>query len=74
MDCLSCVQGRADGRLLAHYPRTQKTEVLAEGIWAANGVAVSKDESFVAVASTNCARIYRYWLKGSKVGCSIHAV
>jgi sugar lactone lactonase YvrE len=62
------LQGRPDGRLLAYYPKTQKTQVLSEGIWAANGVAVAKDESFVAIASTNSARIYRYWLKGSKKG------
>lgn len=61
------MQGRVDGRLLSYDPKSKKTEVLAEGIWGANGVALAKDESFVAVASTNSARLYRYWLKGEKV-------
>lgn len=34
----------------------------------ANGVALAKDESFVAVVETNRFRVLRYWLKGPRVG------
>lgn len=34
----------------------------------ANGVALSPDESFVAVAETSQFRVMRFWLKGPKAG------
>ena len=34
-------QGGATGRLLMYDPRTRITELLADGIWFANGVALS---------------------------------
>ncbi len=61
------VQGSAQGRLMSYNPSTGFTQVLADNIWQANGVAVSQDETFVVVASTGSTRLYRYWLKGSKV-------
>jgi hypothetical protein len=60
-------QGSYSGRLLKYQPSTGRTVVLAEGIWYANGVALSHDESFVAVVETNQLRVLRYWLKGPKV-------
>ena len=36
------VRGERTGKLLAYDPRTGETEVLADGIWFANGVAVSE--------------------------------
>lgn len=65
---LNVLQGGAQGRLLSYNPNTGLTQVLAENIWQANGVAVSHDETFVVVASTPSMRLYRYWLKGSKAG------
>lgn len=62
------VQGRASGRLLSYNPATRKTHVVAEGIWFANGVTLSKDESFAAVVETNVQRVHRVWLSGPKVG------
>lgn len=38
------------------------------GLWFANGVAVSKDGSFVAVVETNGFRVHRYWIKGAQKG------
>lgn len=63
------VQGRASGRLLSYNPATRKTHVVAQDIWFANGVTLSKDESFAAVVETNVQRIHRIWLSGPKV-CS----
>jgi sugar lactone lactonase YvrE len=52
---------------MSYNPSTGFTQVLADNIWQANGVAVSQDETFVVVSSTGSTRLYRYWLKGSKV-------
>lgn len=64
------MQGSAQGRLMSYNPSTGFTQVLADNIWQANGIAVSHDETFVVVASTGSTRLYRYWLKGSKVTLS----
>ena len=61
------MQGDIEGRLLSYSPATGQTQVLADNIWQANGVALSHDESFIVVASTPSMRLYRYWLKGRKV-------
>lgn len=55
---------------MSYNPSTGFTQVLADNIWQANGIAVSHDETFVVVASTGSTRLYRYWLKGSKVTLS----
>lgn len=56
------------GRLLSYNPDSGATHVVATGLWFANGVALSSDESFVAVAATFSARLYRHWLQGPKAG------
>lgn len=57
-----------DGRLLAYEPKTQQTRVVLKGLYFANGVAVSADQSFVLVAETGAYRIRRVWLTGAKKG------
>lgn len=49
--CAHCTapQGAKTGRLLKYDPATHTATVLVRGLWYANGVAVSKDQSFVAV-------------------------
>ena len=64
------VQGTTTGRLLSYNPKTKKTHVLADGLFYANGVALSPDESFVLVVETLSVTIHKYWLKGPKV-CSL---
>lgn len=63
----SAVQGAASGRLLSYNPKTGKTHVVAQGFWFANGVALSRDESFIAVVETNTQTVHRVWLAGAKV-------
>ena len=55
------------GRLLCRTPQGT-VEVLADGLQFANGVALSPDGSFVAVAETGAYRITRVWLTGPKAG------
>lgn len=54
------------GRLISYDPRSGATHVVASGLYFANGVAVSGDNSFVAVSSTFSNRVFRFWLKGPK--------
>jgi sugar lactone lactonase YvrE len=60
----------ANGRLLAYDPVNQETRVLLDGLFFANGVAVSPDQSFVLVCETWKYRIQRYWLTGPNQGQS----
>ena len=43
------LQGRASGRLLVYRAKSGAVDVLLEGLWFANGVALSSDEAFVLV-------------------------
>lgn len=64
---LTSFHGEATGRLLRHDRDTGGTEVLADGLFYANGVALAQDESFVAVVETCSMRVRRYWLTGPQV-------
>lgn len=64
---LTMYHGAPTGRLLVHDPANGTTEVLQEGLWFANGVALAADESFVAVVETPSMRVRRRWLTGPKV-------
>jgi sugar lactone lactonase YvrE len=56
---LVVVQGAPQGRLLAYLPHNRTTHVLAYGFFYSNGVAVSKDESYVAVVETDQLRVLK---------------
>lgn len=62
------LEHQPNGRLLAWDPKTQKARTLVPGMYFANGVAVSPDQSFVLVAETGMYRVQRYWLTGPKQG------
>ena len=57
------------GRLVRLAPG-EKPEVLLDGLQFANGVALSADESFVAVAETGAYQVRRVHLTGSAAGSS----
>lgn len=57
------------GRLLRRDVSGEVTEVL-DGLQFANGVALSADESYVAVAETGAYRLRRVWLTGPDAGRS----
>lgn len=59
---LGMLQGLPQGRLLAYYPKTRTTHVLANGLYYSNGVALSKDESYVAVSETDQLRVLKFYL------------
>lgn len=54
---------------LFHYDAAKnKSKVLLDGLWFANGVALSPKEDFVLVSETARSQIRRYYLKGEKKG------
>lgn len=65
---LDMYESRPWGRLIRYEPASGRVTTLLNDLYFANGVALSKDESFVLVAETYRYRIIRYWLKGPKAG------
>ena len=62
------MDGRPLARLLAYDPRTRTTHVLVDGLYAANGVTLGPDDSYVLVNEMTAYRVTRYWLTGSNQG------
>ncbi len=62
------LEHQPNGRLMVFDPQTQKPRTLLKGLYFANGVAVSPDQTFVLVAETGKYRIQRLWLKDPKEG------
>ncbi|KAK9116262.1 hypothetical protein Sjap_015209 [Stephania japonica] len=56
--------GDKSGRLMRYDPISQQVTVLLDGLRVANGVALSKNNSYILVAETGRTRIIRYWLQG----------
>lgn len=65
---LDLLEARPHGRLLRYDPASGATEVLLDGLYFANGVALSKNQDFVLVNETYRYRITRYWISGPKAG------
>ncbi len=58
------------GRLFAYDRKTRELRLLLSGLYFANGVALSRDESFLVVAETGAYRMQRVWLTGPRAGQS----
>lgn len=65
---LDVMEARGHGRLLVYDPATKTTTKLMDGLYFANGVAVSSAGDFVLVNETGRYRVTRYWLTGDKAG------
>ena len=65
---LGLMSGKATGRVLAYDLNERTTSVLAEGLFYANGVSLSKDKDFLLVAETYTMLIKRIWLTAEKRG------
>mmetsp|Transcript_15103 Transcript_15103/g.21387 ORF Transcript_15103/g.21387 Transcript_15103/m.21387 type:complete len:428 (+) Transcript_15103:68-1351(+) len=68
MSKIDCSRGKGTGRLLRYDPSTDDVDVLADGIFFANGVTVDKDETFIMVSETFQSRALKYYLEGEKKG------
>lgn len=62
------LEHQPNGRLLALEPGSQRPRTILRGLYFANGVAVSPDQTFVLVAETGMYRVRRVWLKEPKMG------
>jgi sugar lactone lactonase YvrE len=58
------------GGVYCYDPTTKETQIISSGNYFANGLALSKDESFLLLSETSKYRILKYWLKGKKAGTS----
>ncbi|CAI8613878.1 unnamed protein product [Vicia faba] len=60
--------GDKTGRLMKYDKSTKEVKVLLRDLAFPNGVALSKDGSFLLVAETSTHRILRLWLHGPNAG------
>ena len=67
---LDLLEARPHGTLYSYDTRTGETQMLLDGLYFANGVALTQDESAVLVVETPRYRIRRLWLTGAKAGTS----
>jgi sugar lactone lactonase YvrE len=65
------VQNTRTGRLLRRDPDGTTTTVV-DGLAFANGVALARDESYVAVAETAARTVVRHWITGPRAGTRDH--
>ncbi|KAF3430869.1 hypothetical protein FNV43_RR26593 [Rhamnella rubrinervis] len=62
--------GDKTGRLMRYDPITKIVTVLMRGLAFANGVALSKDSSFILVAESATNQVHRFWLRGPRAQTS----
>ncbi|HEU4812096.1 MAG TPA: SMP-30/gluconolactonase/LRE family protein [Nocardioides sp.] len=67
------VQDTRTGRLV-RLASDGQIDVVEDGLAFANGVALSKDEDYVAVAETAARTVVRRWLAGPRAGTRDHLV
>jgi len=65
---LDIVEHRGLGRVLMFDPAKGETTEIVRNLNFANGVALSKDESYLLISETGSYRILKHWLKGEKNG------
>ncbi|MGX9389405.1 ABC transporter permease [Nitrobacteraceae bacterium UC4446_H13] len=63
-------EGRGNGRLICHDPKTGVTRTVLKNLTFPNGICVSHDGQSVLWASTWLCQINRYWIAGPKAGTS----
>ncbi|XP_047945443.1 protein STRICTOSIDINE SYNTHASE-LIKE 10 [Salvia hispanica] len=64
----SVLNSDATGKFMKYDLSSKEVTVLLRGLAFANGVALSKDRSFVLVAETARCRVLRLWLQGPNAG------
>ncbi len=61
-------EGRGNGRLICHDPKTGSTRTILKNLTFPNGVCVSHDGQSVLWASTWLCQVNRFWIAGPKAG------
>lgn len=62
------IEHGANGRLLAYHPERGETELLLDGLYFANGIAVDPAQQFVLVNETGSYLVRKYWIAGPREG------
>jgi len=62
------LEGRGNGRLICHDPRSGTTRTVLRGLIFPNGITVCRDGQSLLFAETWACRINRYWFDGPKKG------
>lgn len=65
---VDALEGRGNGRLICHDPRTGSTRTVLRGLIFPNGVTVCRDGQSLLFAETWACRISRYWFDGPDKG------
>lgn len=65
---LDLLEGRPYGRLYVYDPATRTARLVLDGLYFANGVALSKNQDAVFVAETYRYRIRKVWISGERAG------
>ncbi|MCA6100788.1 ABC transporter permease [Bradyrhizobium australafricanum] len=63
-------EGRGNGRLICHDPKTGTTRTVLKNLTFPNGICISHDGQSVLWASTWLCQINRFWIAGPKAGTS----
>lgn len=61
-------EGRGNGRLICHDPKTGKTHTEIDRLTFPNGVCIAHDGKSVIFCSTWLCKVYRYWIDTSRKG------
>ncbi len=56
------------GGVYAYHPDQEQLQVISEGHYFANGLALAEDESYLLLSETTKYRILKIWLDAEKVG------
>ncbi len=62
------LEAKPHGSVFVYDPKTKVTSLLLDGLFFANGIALSKNEDFLLINETYRYRITKLWLKGPKKG------
>lgn len=65
---VDALEGRGNGRLICHNPKSGTTRTLLRGLIFPNGITMCRDGQSLLFAETWACRISRYWFDGSKAG------
>ncbi|WP_412065829.1 ABC transporter permease [Rhizobium sp. SYY.PMSO] len=65
---VDALEGRGNGRLICHDPRSGKTRTLLRGLIFPNGITICRDGQSLIFAETWACRISRYWFDGPNKG------
>lgn len=65
---LDLMEHGPNGRVLKYDPSSGETTTILDGLSFANGIALSRDESFLLIAETGTYSVLKHWLSGDRAG------